>query len=279
MKFYVLNIPGVETARVRLLEKAAKKNKVTFRLLDPYSYDFSGPSPLNKGDILFRASRGKILRTFENFLLCPGLVTFYSDPVPRRRDPFTLLKENIFSPKTIYCATSDRRMLMKYVKKLGGFPIVVKALGGTHGLGVMKIDTESSLFGVIDFLLAQGRIVILREYIPVKNSARFIVLGSKVIASLEYQALNHDFRTNEAKVLQVVPKHYPKELEDLSVKATKAMGLEFGGVDILVKGAKAYVSEVNFPCNFVRAQNVSKVDIASQMVDYLLRKGREGGSH
>jgi glutathione synthase/RimK-type ligase-like ATP-grasp enzyme len=72
----------------------------------------------------------------------------------------------------------------------------------------------------------------------------------------------------------VRPKVYPKEIEKLAIKATHAYGWEFGGVDIMFDGKKAFVSEVNFPCNFVRAQNVLKQDIALEMVKYLQKKAK-----
>lgn len=52
------------------------------------------------------------------------------------------------------------------------------------------------------------------------------------------------------------------------------MGWEFSGVDILIDGKNAYVSEVNFPCNFLRAQKTLKLDIALEMVKYLVAKSK-----
>jgi ribosomal protein S6--L-glutamate ligase len=162
------------------------------------------------------------------------------------------------------------------VKQLGGFPVVLKALGGTKGMGVMKIESFSSLFSVADFLLNQGKLFVLKQYLPVKTSARFIVLGEKVIASIEYVAKEGDFRTNSSKDIKVRSKKYPKMFEELAVKATKAMSWEFGGVDILIHKGKPYVSEVNFPCNFMRAQKLLKQDIALQMVEFLAERSRQG---
>jgi len=272
MTFFALYLPGVEEERVKLLRAACRKLRITFKLLDPLSFDFSKPSPVKKGDIVYRLSRGKLLRFFEDFIVRPGCVTFYRDSIFRKPDPFLLEKKNVSLPKTFFCVNNDHHQLMNYVKKLGGFPIVLKALGGTRGMGVIKIDSMSALISMADFLLSQGKFFILRQFLPVATSARFIVLGYKVIASIEYIATDHDFRTNSGKNLKVKPKKYPKSLEDLAVAATNAMGWEFGGVDILIHKGKPYVSEVNFPCNFARAQNIVKKDLALQMVQYLQSK-------
>ncbi|MFA5829135.1 MAG: hypothetical protein WC843_01410 [Candidatus Gracilibacteria bacterium] len=272
MVFYVLHLPGVDPDRVRLLEKACQKLKVAFKALDPLSFDFSKPSPVKKGDLVYRVSRGKILQTFESYILQPGVVTFNQDPLLRFKDPFILLKDNDLSPKTIFCVTKDRAKLQKYVKALGGFPIVIKALGGSRGMGVMKVGSFSSLYGIVDFLLFQNKLLVLRQFIPTKASARFIVLGDKVIASLEYLKINKDFRTNESTSPRIKAKKYPKKMEELAIKATHLLDLEFGGVDVLESDGKFYVAEVNFPCNFVRAHQVLKQDVALEMVKFLKEK-------
>jgi hypothetical protein len=277
MIFYALHLPGVEKERLELLKKACKKLKVPFKALDPQTFDFSKPSPVKKGDIVYRTSRGKLLRFFEDYIVRQGCVTFYRDVIFHKPDPFFLEKNNIPVPKTVFPVTGDRKLLAGYVKALGGFPIILKALGGTRGMGVIKIDSFSALKSMAEFLLGQGKLFVLKQFLPVKTSARFIVLGGSVIGSIEYVATDHDFRTNSAKNLKVKAKKYPKSLQDLAVRATQAMGWEFGGVDILIHKGKPYVTEVNFPCNFVRAQNVLKQDIALQMVRYLRDKSVRAG--
>jgi hypothetical protein len=274
MTFYVLHIPGLQSERLEFIRKACKKLSVGFKALDPFTFDFSKPSPVKKGDIVFRISRGKLLRFFEDYIVQPGITTFYKDSGCRKMDPFSLEKAKIPVPKTIFCADNDHKKLIGYIKSLGGFPVVIKALGGTRGMGVMRIDSFSSLFGVMDFLITNGKAVVMKKFIPVNSSARFIVLGDKVIASLEYKSTHLDFRTNASQKLQVKGKKYLKIYEDLAVKATRALGFEFSGVDILIDKKKAYVTEVNFPCNFVRAQEVLKHDIALEMVRYLVQKAR-----
>lgn len=272
MKFYALHVPGVENDRLELLRAACRKLKVPFQALDPESFDFSKSSPVKKGDIVYRASRGKLLRFFEDYIAVPGSITFYRDIGNRKTDPFLLGKHDIPVPQTIFCAGRKRDRLMEYVKRLGGFPVVLKALGGTRGMGVLKVDSFSALVSLADFLLGQGKMFVLKKYLPVRTSARFIVLGYNVISSLEYIATDRDFRTNSSKKLKVKPKKYSKSLEELAVRATHSMGWEFGGVDILIHDGKPYVSEVNFPCNFVRAQTLTRRDIALQMVQYLRAK-------
>lgn len=54
--------------------------------------------------------------------------------------------------------------------------------------------------------------------------------------------------------------------------AVKALGLEFGGVDVMITNDGPKVVEVNYPCFFPRCQMLTGVDIAGQMVEYLVNK-------
>ena len=102
------------------------------------------------------------------------------------------------------------------------------------------------------------------------------MLGNKVIDSIEYTALKDDFRTNIGKTPNVKPKKFSAKAEKIAVKSVKSLGLEFGGVDILVgKSGVNYVAEMNFPCFFPRCQLVTGVDIAGKMIDYLVRKSNK----
>ena len=277
MTFFALHIAANKTNRLEPLRAACEKLGVDFVALDPSDFDFSAPSPVKKGDIVYRTNRGKQLRFFEDYLVRKGVVTFYQNEIFHKPDPFMLEKNGIATPKSIFCFSRRRKMLTDYVAKLGGFPIVVKALGGTRGMGVMKVESFPVLFSIVDFLMAQGKLLVLKKFIAVKNSARLIVLGNKVIASIEYEAPQRDFRTNALQKPVVKPKKYSAAIEALAVKATQAMGWEFSGVDILIdSGAskKAYVAEVNFPCNFMRAQKTLDQDIALQMVKFLVAKSK-----
>ena len=272
MIFYALHLPKADEERVSFLRSAAAKLKIKFCAVDPYSFDFSKTSPVKKGDIVYRVGRSKFLRVLENFFITPDAATFYLDPMSRTGDPFALAKNGVPTPRTIFCSVKKRTRLMQYVASLGGFPIILKALGGTRGLGVIKLDSFAALFGMADYLLSQEKSFTLMEYIPVKNSARFVVLGGRVIASYEYIAKDGDFRTNEAGTPTCRAKKYADHLEKIAAKATATFGLEFGGVDMLIHGKNAYVTEVNFPCNFVRAQKLLHRDIALEMVQYLKNK-------
>ena len=279
-RFFCISNKGSESAS--LLKESAEKMGLEFILIDPLDFDYSSCKvDFKSGDILYRVKTGKHSRNVEIFLMNRKVTTFFSSYERALLDTPNLMiyhKNKLPTPRTVFNLTKKRDLLKKYAKYLGGFPLIIKAVGGSHGVGVMKIDSFSSLLSVTDFILKKEEkaYFVMKEFINVKFSARLIVLGNKVIDSIEYVAPEDDFRSNEGKIPNVRIKKFPKEVEKIAVSAAKAIGVEFAGVDILIDaGGKYYLAETNFPCFFPRAQKLTGTKISDMMVDYLLKKANK----
>lgn len=162
-----------------------------------------------------------------------------------------------------------------YVESLGGFPVILKSAGGSHGSGVMKFDTLESLQAVLDYISDdKSRDLVLRRFIANAQHLRLVVVGDQVVDTIRYRPQEDDFRTNAVAVPQVDPvTDVSVQILADAVQAVHCQGLEFGGVDILVdKEGDHYIAEVNFPCNFARNQLNTGVDVVGHIVDYLLKK-------
>ncbi len=78
-------------------------------------------------------------------------------------------------------------------------------------------------------------------------------------------------KTNVSQGARPMPLKPDKELENLALKAARAVGCAVDGVDIL-EGPKGYlVSEVNSRPGF-RGIQMTRADIAGEIVDYILSK-------
>lgn len=277
MKLFIIALPNQKTS-IGLLSRACEKNKLDYEILDP---NVTCPCDINvaKNDMVYRVSDAYHYGCLEleYHLIEKGATSFYKNNSPyllnlENIDSILLGQSDIATPKTINYLPKDRDAMLKCIDYLGGFPIIIKALGGSHGVGVMKIETTESLFSVSDYLRGQGGIFVMKEYCDVKSTARLIVLGDKVIDSIEYRANKGDFRSNEGTKPNTDVKEYDDATKELAVKATHALGLEFGGVDIMNTPDGPKVAEVNFPCFFPRCQMLTSVDIADEMIKYLIVK-------
>lgn len=282
MNFYCIVGDG-KSDSINLLKKASVKRGINFIALDYKNFDFTKKYKLTNQDLLYRVAIHDDAREVEKYLINNRVVTFYASSESsisygRIDDYIVCQKNNIPSPKTVPFLTADRNLLKNYIKYIGNFPVIIKILGGTHGVGVMRVDSFSSLFSLADYIQSSRNSsrIIMREYIDVDYSARLIVLGNKIIDSIEYRSPKDDFRTIVAKNPIIKKKKFSKKIEDIAIKATKARKTEFSGVDILIdKDNNPYVLETNFPCYFPRCQNLTGTDIAGMMLDYLISKSKK----
>ena len=275
MKLYIITIEEQKTT-TNLLVEACKKRGIEYELLIP---EKTNPSNIHikEGDAVYRIATASHYGAaeLEWDLIFKGAKSFYKDQGSlflKRIDAMVFERLGIPAPKTINYLPKDRVALLECVEEVGGFPVCLKALGGSHGIGVMRVDSKQSLLSVSDYLRNQNDMVVMKEYCNVTSSARLVVLGDCVIDSIEYSAPKGDFRSNEGATPNVQQKKFSAEIEDIAIRATNSLGLEFGGVDIMITEKGPKVAEVNYPCFFPRCQLLTGTDIAGKMVDYLAKK-------
>lgn len=257
------------------LRLACEARDVEYIPVDPISFSFANSPKVQRGDLVYRTDTGGKSSSIQRWFAMQEIVTLHAkhDRIFYSFDSFSRFRaQKIPQPKTIDWLPRKRKNLQAAVKALGGFPVILKVTGGSHGVGVIKVDSLSSLLSMSDYLHGHSNRVIMRQFIPGGHSARLIVLGKKVIDSIEYRAPRGDFRSNVDYEPMVSAKKFSSSVEKLAIKAVQALELEFGGVDILVHKGKGYVAETNFPCFFPRCSRVTGTDIAGKIVDHLLKK-------
>ena len=280
MTLYCLNKKERNESSLKALKDAAQKRDIQFEEIVFDSYSFKDVEPIQPGNLFYNVSAHHETRVLEWHLLQEGVSTFYKDINASMHEfdnvvqgPLLHAKSGLPVIPTVFHITTDRERLCQYVESLGGFPIVIKAKGGSHGVGVIKIESQESLFSIVDVLLSTSQQYIMRSFIDYASHIRCIVLGDEVIASVEYKRVDGDFRSNVGTDLNVVPINCPEDIAQTSVRAVHLLGFEFGGVDILTTSDGAhYLAETNFPCFFPRTQDVTGIDIAGTMIDFLVDK-------
>jgi len=274
MKFCLVSEQSVPEETVRLLREACAVRNIPFELVTGKTFEFHPEQRLQAGDMLYRAAVSLAATRAEQYLFAPGVATFYAreDLMYFAVNSQTLLVQaaGVATPATVYLASAESAMLRRQVERLGGFPVVVKVLGRSSGVGVMLAESMLSLKPMVDFVLAQGHNPLLCQFIADAIHWRVIVLGERAIATYRNKRVPDDFRstgTSSREDFDAVP---PAAVLEAAVCATRASGLEFAGVDVLEDPAgNAWFLEANFPTYYPQAQLYGGVDIAGQMVDYL----------
>lgn len=281
--FLIDAFEGRNPTTVRLFQQAATQAGIECEVLYADSFDITSDVDITDKDLLYGISvepQAKALFTYLAATKNP--VTVFKDRlslVTAGENVFqaTLLLEAAGLPvnKTVYTLTNVRELLDRYVEYLGGYPVIIKAVGGSHGVGVMRFDSAPSLYAGADFLMKSGGRYIMRQFVEHDSHARLIVLGDRVVDSISYVKTTDDFRTNASESPSVQPATFSPEIERIAVEATAAIGSDFGGVDIMIdRAGEPHIAEVNVPCFFARAQLASGTDIARQIIEFLQAKSR-----
>lgn len=246
------------------------------------SFTLSDLPELKKGDLLYRCATNRIALTAERMMMNEDVTSFYTDwksiYKSRISSWFIHFKHGLPVVPTYPGIPSNKNETKLCVENLGGFPIIVKALGGSLGVGVMRFDSMKSLQSALDYFRATKASIMLRKYIRHDYYVRAVVVGNKVIGSKAAYVLEDEFRTNtldsEKRTRKV--KVLTEDLQEKVVQAVHLLGLETGGVDLLFdKNENAYIAEVNFPNDFTTTQRVTGIDIAGEMLAYLIEKSKK----
>lgn len=184
-----------------------------------------------------------------------------------------LAKYNIDIPKTVVSRnTTD---IDELLEQLGEMPVIIKLASGTHGNGVVLAETKKAAKSTLQaFYLTNddGVNILLQEF--VKESAgtdiRAFVVGNKVVASMQRQSLDDDFRSNLHKGGLGTPIKLTPEEEKVAVKAAKVMGLSVAGVDIMRSKRGPLVLEVNASPGF-GIEKVTGRNVAAKIIEYVER--------
>lgn len=171
-------------------------------------------------------------------------------------------------PRT--AVTESHREALKCFYELGG-DVVVKPLFGSRGVGSTRVsdpDVATRVFRAISFYHG---VLYLQEFVPHGVSdVRAFVVGDRVIASM--QRVAETWKTNVSLGAKPVPLRLSGELEDLAVRTAKTIGCKVAGVDILEGPSGPLIVELNSQPGWRGLQSVTKVNIADEIVRYVISK-------
>lgn len=184
-----------------------------------------------------------------------------------------LKKHNVPTPKT-YFAFSSEAALENLDKE--GYPMVIKPIVGSWGRGVMALKDRDTADAIIEVReLNDGpldRIYYLQEMVKrPPRDIRAIVVGDQVIAAM-YRTSSGNFKTNIALGAEPVACEITKDLEDICLSASKAVGGGILGVDLMEDEKRGLVvHEVNNTVEFKGLSKVAKKNIPKEMVDFAIK--------
>jgi len=182
-------------------------------------------------------------------------------------------RNDVPMPRTYLAATPESA---KQILEKVNYPVIMKFPEGTQGKGVMYADSFASANSILDALTALRQPFIIQEYIETGGSdIRAFVVGDKVVAAMERQALEGEKRANihtGGKGKSISLEEHTKKI---AVKAAKAIGAEICAIDLLEGPKGPLVIEVNISPGLRGITEASTVDVADKIAKFLFEKSRK----
>jgi ribosomal protein S6--L-glutamate ligase len=192
-------------------------------------------------------------------------------------------------PVPRYALITGEENLDQALEAVGGnFPVVLKLLSGTQGIGVSIVDSYASLKSVYQTIakLAPENEILIQEKIDADYDLRIQIIVKKfdpinpakdncvLLGSMKREAVEKDFRTNYSLGGKVSGYEISDEIKDIACKAANAVGCHWCGVDIMIdsKDGKPYILEVN---SSPGTEGISKAigrPIVDDVIDYVADK-------
>ncbi len=218
-----------------------------------------------------------VLRQFE---LMGSYTPNPSDAILRARDKLRshqlLAAEGIGMPATVFGDNPDDTADL--LSMLGPPPHVIKLNEGTQGAGVMLTEKLSASRGVVEALRGLYAQFLVQEFIGEAQGAdlRCFVVGGKVVAAMQRQAPDGDFRSNLHRGGTAKGARASAAEQQVAVHAARVLGLGIAGVDLIRSNRGPLVLEVNASPGLEGIESASGVDVASAIVRYVVERQHRG---
>jgi len=177
-------------------------------------------------------------------------------------------------PMPITAFASSPKNTDDLVKLVGGAPLVVKLLKSTQGKGVVLAETKKAAQSVIDAFRGLDADFLVQEFIASAKGAdiRCLVLGNKVIATMQRQAGPGEFRSNIHQGGSGKEIKLTREERSMAIKASKVFGLGLAGVDIIRSDKGPLLLEVNSSPGLKGIEEVTRKDLSGEIIKHIESK-------
>ena len=187
-----------------------------------------------------------------------------------------LEKAKVPTPRTILSFTEESAL--NSIETLG-YPAVLKPVTGSWGRMVVQLKDRETAQAMLEMRGQMegslNQIYYVQEMVQrPPRDIRTIVAGDRIIAAIYRYAPDGDWRTNIARGGHGDICKVTSELEDVALRAAETVGGGLLGVDAMESPRGILVHEVNNTVEFKGAASVCSIDIAGEIIDYMLKEAR-----
>ncbi len=186
-----------------------------------------------------------------------------------------LRKNNVPTPKSFFSFNSESAFNIVNEQDLENNPLVFKPVIGSWGRGVFPVRNKEVGRMIVEMRQESSspfsNIYYFQELVKrPPRDIRCIVIGEQVIAAIYRYSSNDEWRTNVSRGGKAEMIKITSEIETISIKAAKAVGIGVLGIDMMEDEQHGLmVHEINNTVEFKGASSATGINIAELIIDYL----------
>ena len=160
------------------------------------------------------------------------------------------------------------------IESVGSIPLIMKLLQGTQGQGVVLAETRKAAESVMSAFRQLDADIMVQEFIAESRGTdiRAFVVGDYVVAAMRRTANEDEFRSNLHRGGVIEPINITEEESRMAIKASKILGLQIAGVDLMRSSRGPLILEVNSSPGLQGIETSSKLDVAGKIISYIRGK-------
>lgn len=168
--------------------------------------------------------------------------------------------------------TSEFGVVLKVIEEFRS--AIVKPIFGSQGEGIFKLESsQPDLKPKLTALLKERGVLYLQEFVPNPGrDIRVFVIGEEAIGAIYRVSRSGSFISNLSQGGTPVACEVTEEMQELAVRATKAVGADFAGVDLIEGEEGLFLLEVNATPSGKGINRVCGIDVTERIVELLFER-------
>ena len=214
-----------------------------------------------------------VVRQFETMnCFCVNPSISISNSRDKLRSMQILAEAGINMPVTGFA--SHTKDIEGVIESVGSTPLVMKLLQGTQGQGIVLAETRKAAESVMSAFRQLDADIMVQEYIKESSGTdiRAFVIGNRVVAAMKRVAPEGEFRSNLHRGATVENITLTSEENQIAIRAASILGLTIAGVDLMRSNRGPLILEVNSSPGLQGIEACTKMDIASQIINFIERR-------
>jgi RimK family alpha-L-glutamate ligase len=234
-----------------------------------------------RGDVTVKDSYMDLISQIERYgIACNNTRECIEICCDKFRTYLRLQEAGLSQPKTVLIPNDSKESVDIAHKKLGNkFPMILKTLSGSKGVGVLLIETERSLQSQVSLIhkIDPNSDMLLQEYIMTDYDVRCVIVNKNIVGAMRRNKITNDFRSNASQGASVESIVLTELEQRECLKAAKGVNGQWVGVDFIPannrKTTPPFILEVNHSAGSKGISEAIEKDITEMILKLYFNRG------